>query len=126
MDRVLRSHNYLRVYNYANITDRLQKATRGDMFVAYNGFNGRYEIHSVTSFILDKGNSLQVSFETTAFLNEWLIRDIKANSINRFGDEIKGTREYLEKLFDDHDDRVSDQYTESALRHLETVLGRRI
>lgn len=126
MERVLRSHNYLRVFNYANITDRLQKVTKGNMFVAYNGFNGRYEVHSVKSFLLDKGNSLQVSFESTAFLNEWLIRDIQSQDINKYYEEIKGTREYLENLFENNDKRVSDQYTESALRQLETVLGRRI
>jgi hypothetical protein len=126
MERVLRAHNYLRVYNYANITDRLQRATNGNMFVAYNGFNGRFEVHAITSFIMDKGNSLQVSFENTAFLNEWLIRDIKANDHRKYFQEIKGTREYLEKLYENHENKVSDRYTEDALRHLETILGRRI
>lgn len=126
MERVLRSHNYLRVYNYAKITERLQKATKGNMFVAYNGFNGRYEVHSVLSFMLDKGNSLQASFENTALLNDWLIRDVRANDLTKFGQEIKGTREYLEKLFDDNDEKVSARFSETALRQLETVLGRRI
>ena len=126
MNVVLRTNRNLSRYNYGNISDRLEKATGGRMFVAYNGFNGRYEVHSITSFFLDKGESLQVSFESQKFLNDWLIRDIKANDLRKYLLEVKGTREYLENLFEQAETEREGKWIEHKLRNLESLLGRRI
>lgn len=126
MEQILRANPHLKLYNYADISDRLLEVTNNNMFVVYNGFNGRFEVHSSLSYKLDKGNSLQVSFEDTSLLNDWLIRDVQANDHKKFRAEIEGTRQYLERVHDNAEENRSKQYTDSALKAIETVLGRRL
>lgn len=124
MRKILSSNKYLVVYNKHNISNRLLDATGGDMFVAFNHFTQRYEIHSNYSFKRNR-ESLQAAFEDKNLLNGWLLRDIKANDFRRFVDEIKTDRERLEYLHDKEDDRRFDEFSKKSMKNVvEAYLGR--
>lgn len=121
IEKILKYNPNLIYYNKNNISDRLKKF---NMFVAYNGFTNRYEIHYVKSFKYDN-NSLQDSTETDEILNQHLIRDIQGNNYERYVLELEGERRRLEHLHETHRENMSAVHTDAIIQGIERTLGRR-
>jgi hypothetical protein len=121
LEKILRMQPHLVYYNKNNISNRLKPY---GMFVAFNGFTKNYEIHSFKSFKYDK-NSLQDSTTTDEILNQYLIRDIKANNHERFVLELEGERRRLEHLQENHQEQLSEVHTLGIIQGIERMLGRR-
>lgn len=121
MNNILRYHPHLVYYNKNGISDRLKKL---NMFIAYNGFTNRYEIHYVKSFKYD-GNSLQDSMETDEYLSQFLIRSIRENDHERFVRELEGERRRLEDQVERHNEFVQQSNTDAIIQGIQRTLGRR-
>lgn len=119
----MRYHNYLKLYNTNNISDRLLKATKGDKFLAYNGFKDTFELHSLRAFKKNR-ESLTATFFDKRHLNDWLIRDLRANDHRRFLDEIMDERQYLEYVHDKNDEEKAASFTEESMNTVRHFLGR--
>jgi len=118
---ILKHYPNLVYYNKNNISGRLAKL---GMFVAFNGFTNRYEIHSLKSFKYDT-NSLQDSTYTDELLNQYLIRDIKGNNHEKFMRELEGERRRLERQLEMYEERTQQANTDGLIRGIERLLGRR-
>ena len=124
MDEVLRANKELRIINCGNITNRLLKASNGDMFVAYNTLRDSYEIHSVYSF-KHNGISLNTPISEDK-LNQELIEIIKSCNIKRFGRDIRENRDYLNKILDNREEDGFNKLLIQGRKMIQTVLGREI
>lgn len=125
IEKILRVNPVLRYYNHNKMSDRLRAATDNNMFLAFNGFTKKYELHSVKSFKYN-GESLQAVFEDDRMLNEFLIRDVRANDLEKFGQEIRSNREYLDGVHDKHEEKISSLTGVRLKKYLEGTLGRRV
>jgi hypothetical protein len=121
MKDILKYQPNLIYYNKNGISDRLKKL---NMFIAYNGFTNRYEIHYVKSFKYD-GNSLQDSMIDDELLNQFLVRSIRENDHERFVRELEGERRRLENQVELHEERLMNANTDSIIQGIQRTLGRR-
>jgi hypothetical protein len=121
MKDILKYQPNLIYYNKNGISDRLKKL---NMFIAYNGFTNRYEIHYVKSFKYD-GNSLQDSMIDDELLNQFLVRSIRENDHERFVRELEGERRRLESQVELHEERLMNANTDSIIQGIQRTLGRR-
>jgi hypothetical protein len=71
------------------------------------------------------GESLNAVIEDD-MLNGWLVTDILANDIKKFGSEISDEREINNKVIEDNDQRGFDLLTTRTLKTIETMVGREI
>jgi len=121
MKDILKYQPNLIYYNKNGISDRLKKL---NMFIAYNGFTDRYEIHYVKSFKYD-GNSLQDSLLTDEYLNQFLIRSIRENDHERFVRELEGERRRLESQVESQEKLLQEANTSAIIQGIQRTLGRR-
>jgi len=123
MHAVLRHNKQLKIYNNAHISDRLMAISGGGMILCYNGYNELIELHDARSIKKDR-QSLQASFRDTQQLNEYLIREIKANNYRRFMDDIQEEKGVLQRIHDDDDQYRMDTLEEKSMRTVKNYLGR--
>lgn len=123
MHAVLRHNKQLKIYNKAHISDRLMAISGGGMILCYNGYNELIELHDARSIKKDR-QSLQASFRDTQQLNEYLIREIKANNYRRFMDDIQEEKGVLQRIHDDDDQYRMDTLEEKSMRTVKNYLGR--
>lgn len=127
MHVALRLNKELTLYNKRNISDRLLSITKGEMIVCYNRFNGMYEVHDSRSFKLDPDrNTLQVSFQNTLRLNQWLIREIKSMDFRKYQFDVQDEREYLENLHERESEASMERMLNSSMKTMEHYLGGKI
>lgn len=124
MDEILRTYKELRFINCGNISDRMLKASNGDMFIAYNTIRGDYEIHSIESF--KKNGISRNTYIDEDKLNQEAIEIIKSCNIKRFGEDIKSDREYLDKILDNRESKGFDYLLEKGRKFMELSLGREV
>jgi len=124
MESFLRTHPYLKPVNICNLFNRVLNASKNSLLLLYNTTRDTYELHSIKSFMYN-GESLNAVIEDD-MLNGWLITDILANDIKKFGSEIADEREINNKIIEDNDQRGFDLLTTRTLRTIETMVGREI
>lgn len=95
---VIRYQPELRFVNINNISIRMLKLTRGDLFVAYNVIKGAYELHSIENYKLN-GMSYNTSIDKE-MLNGFIYNDYKANNLKAFLFDVKDNREKRNFLYD--------------------------
>jgi hypothetical protein len=120
--KILRYRPWLKPVHQKNICNRLLRATRGDMFLAYNTYNGQYELHSVKTFQLI-GDSYNVSLPKE-FLNGFIINDFKANNHKRFKVELESERQKISHMYELNEQ--SQVRMDSLFKILERVYGAKL
>lgn len=122
MNEILRMYKELRIINVGNITDRLLKASKGDLFLVYNTLRGTYEVHSIRSF---KMNGISInSVVDESMLNQEIIEIVKSCNIARFGKDLQQDREYLNKILDNREDEGMKRLLEKGRKMMTMALGR--
>lgn len=123
---VLRAQPWLVIYNYSNITDRLQKISDNDMFVAYNRKSKKLEIHSVFSFFVDPQVISKNATLGQPWLNGWLVQDFLSTNNKRFKEDKEDEREYREYVLESHEERMQGLAITSGISRLQEILGRKV
>jgi hypothetical protein len=119
---ILRYQPELRLINRNNISTRMLKLTRGDLFVAYNVIKASYEVHSIENFKLNC-ISFNVSLEPE-MVNGFLYNDYKANNLKMFVEEVKDRREKTNyRLEQAEENRFNET---SSLKIIERTIGTKL
>jgi hypothetical protein len=119
---VLRYQPELRLSNRYNISDRMLKLTKGDLFIAYNVIKGVHEVHSVENFKINN-----ISFNvalTDEMVNGFIYNDYKANNLKMFVNEVKDRREKTNHLYDKAEENSQSKL--SSLEIVERTLGTKL
>ena len=124
MDTFLRTHPYLKPVNICNLFKRLLAVSNNTLMLLYNTTRDTYEVHSLKSFGYND-ESLNAVIEED-MLNGWLVTDVLANDVKKFGLELEGEREMYNKTFDEYDNKGFDLLTTRTLKTIETMVGREI
>lgn len=124
MDTFLRVHPYLKPVNMYNLFKRILKISNNTMCLVYNVKRDTYELHSIKSFEYN-GESLNAVIEED-MLNGWLVTDILANDVKKFGMELADEREMYNKTLDKNENKGLDLLTTRTLKTIETMVGREI
>lgn len=120
--QVLRYQPELRFINTNNLSNRMLKLTRGDLFVAYNVIKAAYEVHSVENFKINC-MSYNVSLEKE-MLNGFLYNDYKANNLRMFVKEVEDRRAKTNyRLEQAEENRLNEN---SSLKIIERTLGTKV
>ena len=112
----------MRLININGITDRLQSETRGEIFIAFNRLHGHYELHACSD--LDENRNSCNAVIPEEFLNEWIVRDYKANNHIRNGQELQDAREKIMHLYERNEKRMEHTMTTGRLGIVKRALGR--
>jgi len=120
---VLRYQPWLRLINKSNVSTRLLRSTKEDIFIAYNVIHDRYELHSVLSFRLTLNSCDAVIPEE--FVNGFIVNDYAAHNLQKFADDEKDRRDYNNFLYDKlEENRLG--FLSAKLKQVERTLGREI
>lgn len=120
--KVLHYQPWLKLVNKNDISKRLLRLTKGDIFVAYNNTKDTFEVHSVNSFRLNE-SSIQVAIEPH-MVNGFLVNDYKANNLKAHGRSLEDRREKVTRLYEKKENERFD--TEQALKAIERTIGTKI
>jgi hypothetical protein len=119
---VIRFQPELRFANAHNISTRMLKLSKGDIFVAYNVLKGTHEVHSVENYKINN-ISFNVSLEPE-MVNGFLINDYKANNLKQFIKEVQDRREKTNyRLEQSEEKRLQDN---TAMNVVERTLGTKL
>ena len=122
--QVLKHQPELRFCNKRNVSMRLLKETRGDLFVAYNVLRGIHELHSVENFI-QNGMSFNVSLEEE-MINGFIINDFKANNHKKFVTDIQDAREKTNYRIEQSEEAALKQRAEQIKLVSERTIGTKV
>ena len=117
---IIRYQPWLRLCNINNISDRLLDDSKGDAFVAFNVIHNRYELHTISAFRYT-GESLNAVIED---LNQFLIRDFRANNLKKYRVEVESSRALKEQMYSIHEEQRLKNLTELGLKRVEKLIGR--
>lgn len=117
---ILRYNPELRLCDIQQISTRLLKITKGNMFLAYNTLHDSYELHTVKSFKYT-GVSLNATLDDD-MLSAWLIKDVRAYS----EEGAKDRRAEQNHRYESHEDEVSSLSITRGLQMVERTIGRRL
>ena len=95
--QVLRYQPWLKLINKGDISKRLLRLTKGDIFITYNMTKDTYEVHSVNSFRINE-SSIQVAIEPE-MVNGFLVNDFKANNLKQHGQRLEDQREKVTRIY---------------------------
>jgi hypothetical protein len=123
LNLVLRRQPHLRLVNINNVSSRLLARTSGTCFIAYNTFNGCYELHSTES--LDENNNTCNAVIDKSWLNGRIITDFLANNHKRFGQEVQDSRVEMQHLYERNDEERKYRKTGEQIEIIKRTLGRR-
>lgn len=124
MNTFLRTHPYLKPVNICNLFERVLAASNNTLLLLFNTARDTYELHSTKSFAYND-ESLNAVIEDD-MLNGWLVTDILANDVKKFGLELEGERAMHNKTLEDNDQKGFDLLTTRTLKTIETMVGREI
>lgn len=120
--QVLRYQPWLKLINRGDISKRLLRLTKGDIFIAYNTTKDTYEVHSVKSFRINE-SSIQVAIDSN-MVNGFLVNDFKANNLRQHGLELEDQRDKATRLYERHEE---DRFkTEDILKAIERTMGTKL
>lgn len=122
IERFLRTFPYLKPVNTLNLYARVLEMSNGNLLFLYNKTKDNFEIHSLRSFNMN-GESMNASIPEDA-VNGWLIHDIRANDIRKFGMEVKADRELTNSIMDNYENRGLELLQQKALTTVEKMIGR--
>jgi hypothetical protein len=120
---ILKYQPWLRFVNINNISTRLMRYTKGDVFIAYNTLTQSYELHSISAFKLT-GYSQNCVVEKD-LLNDWLYKDFRASELKKFMLDIQSDRQLKEHYYQDFESKRPERLREQ-LKLLERVIGTKI
>jgi hypothetical protein len=121
-EKILHHKPWLRPVHIANITERLQRATKGNAFIVYNLIQENYELHTIEAFELT-GDSYNTSF-SIEFVNGFLVHDYRANDLKIYMEEVEGERLATNKLYDDQEKQRHN--LDVMLKTIERTIGTKI
>jgi hypothetical protein len=121
-EKLLHHKPWLRLVHIANITERLQRATRGNAFIVYNLIQQTYELHTIEAYELS-GDSYNTSFDTE-LVNGFIIHDYKANDLKKFSEEVESERIYKNHLYDNQEKQRHN--LDNMLKTIERTIGTKI
>lgn len=124
MEHLLRTQPHLTYYNYANISDRLLEETDNDLFVVYNKYRDKYEVHSIKKFYdSPHAKSIVGTYLEQKHLCGWLTTDVKARDLRRFGKEIAHEEEYMDIIMDNHEKEMDGLFITTGVNEVKKMLG---
>lgn len=124
LESALRKQPHLRLVNINNISERLLSRTSGSCFIAYNVFNGQYELHSLLSFD-ENCNTCNAVIEKS-WLNWRIIEDYLMHNHRKFGQELADEREYMCHYYDESETKRQFERTSDQIEIIKRTLGRRV
>jgi len=119
---ILRYQPELRLINFTNISYRMLKLTRGDLFVAYNVIRGAYELHSVENYKIN-GISFNVSLDQE-MVNGFIYNDYKVNNLKMFMYDVQDRREKTNYRLEQAEENRLNQT--SSLNVIERTIGTKV
>lgn len=122
--KILRTRPYLTLYNYGDITDRVQAITKGDMFFGFNRLKNRIELHSVYSFRLSAISESRQTSIPKPILNDWILRDIQVRSNQRFLREKRDEDIYMDVLYEEFERNLENTFIAQGVENIKDLLGR--
>ena len=120
--QVLRYQPWLKLINRGDISKRLLRLTKGDIFIAYNTTKNTYEVHSVKSFRINE-SSIQVAIEPE-MVNGFIVNDYKANNLQQNSLRLEDDREKLSRIYARHEEERFN--LEDLLKTIERTLGTKL
>jgi hypothetical protein len=124
--KLLNMKRELKPFHKFNLFNRILKKTNGDILVVFNNFSGMYEVHSVRSQMLTD-DSKNAAFRTDEYLNGYLLHDIGARNIKKFGVDIESEHMRINAIYDKHEEQThTERSLDAGVKSVERVLGRKI